>query len=195
MALSSLTRQQVLPGVWFFFSLRTRKACPNTAVWARTDPLLYPLPNLDSGHSSPSFWVPSLCLRPTILSSLLVPRGFRGAPLYFPPSPPTPFPRTTVCVPISSLPTEEYSCGCPARPHPAGLPWPGLPDGINASRGPFRSPPPPHSIAMRVLVRSHPPFRAFCSGLQYVGDLRHGRHPRDQVTALANRGTLINSML
>ena len=42
---------------------------------------------------------------------------------------------------------------------------------------------------MCVLVRSHPTFRDFCSGLRSVGDLRHGHGPWDQVTALANRRT------
>ena len=42
---------------------------------------------------------------------------------------------------------------------------------------------------MRVLVRSHPPFRSFCSDLRSVGDPLHRRGPQDQVTALANRGT------
>ena len=108
-----------------------------------------------------------------------------------PPPPPYPFPCTTVHVPITSLPTEEYFRGRPARTHPAGLPWPGLPDVLNASRAPFRvSPPSPfHRHACPVLVA---PFllRAFCSGLRSVGDPRHARGPRDQLTALENRGTL-----
>ena len=123
--------------MWVFLGLWTSKACPNTAVCAKTAPLVYPVPSSDSGHSIPSLWVPNPRLRPTILSLLLVPRGFSWCPsLFFPP--PSPFSRTTVCVPIPSLPTEEYFCGRPARPHPASLPYPGLPDGLDTSRAPFR---------------------------------------------------------
>ena len=54
--------------------------------------------------------------------------------------PPTsPFPRTTVHVPITSLLTEECFRGLPARPQPAVPPGIGLPVGLlNASRSPFR---------------------------------------------------------
>ena len=40
MVLSSSTRRQASPGVWFFFGLRTRKACLNEAVWDITDLML-----------------------------------------------------------------------------------------------------------------------------------------------------------
>ena len=60
MALSSVTCRQASSGVWVFLGLWTRKACPNTAVCARTAPLLYPVPPSDSGLSRPSIWVPSL---------------------------------------------------------------------------------------------------------------------------------------
>ena len=187
MALISLTRQQASSGVWVFLGLRTRKACPNTAVCARTAPLLYPVPPLDSGLSIPSLWLPSP-FTPDDPFVALGPSWVFVVPVSLLP-PPSPFPRTTVRVPIPSLPPEGYFCGRPARPHSAGLPCLGLPDGLDASRTPLRAPPPPHSIAMIVLVRSHPPFRDFCSGLRSVGGPSHGRGPRDQVTALANRGT------
>ena len=93
-------------------------------------------------------------------------------------------PRTTVLVPISSLPTEEYFRGRPARPHPAGLPCLGLPDGLDASRTPFRVPPPPHSISMHVLVRSHSigSSSVVCSpwGTQATGAAHGTRLPRLQ---------------
>ena len=163
MALSSLTRRQALSGEWVFLGLRSRRACPNTAVCARAAPLLYPVPPSDSGHSrlvsgcSARFtpYDPFVALGP--LWVFLVPVSLL-------PPPPLPFPCTTVRGPMPSLPTGAYFCGRPARLHPAGLPCPVIPDGLDASRTPFRFPPSPIH-RHRVLVRSHPPFRAFCSGL------------------------------
>ena len=72
----------------------------------------------------------------------------RGARIYLPPPPP--FLRTIVRVPIPFLRTEECFSGRPTCPHPTGPPGPGLPVGLlNASRSPFRAPPPPpYSLAM-----------------------------------------------
>ena len=46
-----------------------------------------------------------------------------GARLCLPPPPPSPFPHTTILVPIPSLLTEEYFLVRPARPYPAFPPW------------------------------------------------------------------------
>ena len=76
-----------------------------------------------------------------------------------------------LCLPPYLLPLSLYNITCPITlptngrvfswlprlPSPRRSPCPGLPDSLlNASRSPFRVPPPPHSVAMCVLVRSHP---------------------------------------
>ena len=68
-------------------------------------------------------------------------------PSLYAPSPPSPFPRTTVLVPIPYLLTEEGFCGRSARLQLAGPPGPGLPVSLlNASWSPFRVLPPPLPI-------------------------------------------------
>ena len=63
---------------------------------------------------------------------------------------------------------------------------------LNASRYPFHVHP-PHSVAM-IVVRSHPnPKGHFTVVSGPWVNLRHGRGPRDQVTALADRGTYQNT--
>ena len=57
---------------------------------------------------------------------------------------PSPFPRTTVLVPIPSILTEDFFRGRPARPEPNGTLGPGLPVGLlSASRPLFCDLPPP----------------------------------------------------
>ena len=64
---------------------------------------------------------------------------------------PSPFPRTTVLVPLLSLLTEEYFCGCSARPCPAG---PGRPVGCFDVSGPCPCPPPPPPYTMDIISGS-----------------------------------------
>ena len=91
MVLSSLTHRQASPGVWVFLGLQTRKACPNTAVCARTVPLLYPGPPSDSGLSSSSLWVPSP-FSPDDPFVALGPSLVFVVPVSLLPPPPPPFP-------------------------------------------------------------------------------------------------------
>ena len=58
-------------------------------------------------------------------------------------SAPSPFPRTTVLVPIPSQPTGEYFRGLPARPLPVGTPWPRTRWTPNRCQGPVPCPPSP----------------------------------------------------
>ena len=121
--------------------------------------------------------------------------GFRGACLSLPPpQPPPPFPCTTVRGPIPSLPTGAYFCCRPARLRPAGLPCPGLPDGLDASWT-LLCVPPPQSIAIvswsgRTLPIGH--FVVVCG--PWVKP-RHGRGPQAPVAALTNRRTVITSYI
>ena len=88
-------------------------------------------------------------------------------------------PRTTVLVPIPSLPTGKYFRGHPARPLPVGPPWP-------QTRRPPKTLSGPRSMSTLPI-----PFPCSWSGhtLTLKGILRrHGRGPRDPVTALVNRG-------
>ena len=97
-------------------------------------------------------------------------------------------PRTTVLVPLPSLRTEEYLRGHPTRLHPAGTPWPVLPDGLlNASRAPFRiSPPSPyHGHLCLDPVKHFGKFAVICG--PWVKPC-HGNIPQDQVSALAKNG-------
>ena len=57
--------------------------------------------------------------------------------------PPSPFPSTTVLVPIPSRPTGEYFCGLPARPLPVGSPCPRTLRPPNRCHGPLPFPPSP----------------------------------------------------
>ena len=68
---------------------------------------------------------------------------------------PSPFPRTTVRVPILSLLTEEYFRGRSARPRPAG---PGLPVGRLNVSGPRPCPPPPPPYSMAIISGSRSPL-------------------------------------
>ena len=140
MDLSSLTRRQASSNVWVFLV-----SGPGRHSWIRRyvleqlrcstpfHPRSVASPAQNSGCPARVYARKSFCHSWSLV-------GFCGACLSS--APPSPFPRTTVRVPIPSLPTEEYFCGRPARPHPAGLPCPGLPDGLESSRALFRVPPP-----------------------------------------------------
>ena len=119
MSLIALTQLQASSGEWVSFGLRSRRSLP------------------------PSLWVPSLCFTsydPFVdsWSSWL-----HGARLSSAPPPPFPFPRTTVLVPIPSLPTGEYFRGRPACPLPVGSPWPRTRRPPNRCQGPVPYPPSP----------------------------------------------------
>ena len=74
-----------------------------------------------------------------------------------PPSP-SPFPRTTVLVPITSLPAGEYFRGRPARPFSVSLPWPRTCRHPKRCQGPIPCPPSPLSPP---LASSPSVFRLF----------------------------------
>ena len=69
----------------------------------------------------------------------------------FPPPPHT-FPRTTVLVPIPSLPMGDYFRGCPARPLPVGSPWPRILRPPKLCQGPVPCTPYPFRVHARVTV-------------------------------------------
>ena len=93
-------------------------------------------------------WVSRLVAsrRPGIVPASLnaqVPSQFLWCPSLFCPPPPSPFPRTTVLVPIPSRPTGEYFRGRPARPLPFGSPCPWTRWPPNRCHGPLSYPPSP----------------------------------------------------
>ena len=179
MALSSLTHLQASSGKWVVSvsgrggHVRIRRyvlerLCCSTPFHFCTESL------------PPSRWVPNpiYALRSFRFSWSLV--AFVVPVSLLPPPPPSPFPRTTVLVPIPSRPTGEYFCGRPARPLPVGSPWPQTRRPHNRCQVPVPCPPSPF------LCHSRSPF-APSPKLAYSSDHsgpwvtpRHGRGPRDQ---------------
>ena len=78
-----------------------------------------------------------------LLMNARLPSDFCGARISSAPPPPSPFPRTTVLVPIPSRPTGEYFRGLPARPLSVGSPWPRTLRPPNRCPGPRPVPPSP----------------------------------------------------
>ena len=145
----------------------------------------------------PSLWVPCPVLLPSILSLALVVLASWCPSLFCPPTS-LPFPCTTVFVPITSLLTGEYFRGRPVRPHPINYPWTRTLRPPKRRQGPVPCPPPltiplPCSWSCRTLILTLNGHLAVISG-PWVNP-RHGRGPRDQVTALANRGTVTKSII
>ena len=123
------------------FGLRSRRSCPTTAVLERlrcSTPFQLRTESLRS-----SLWVPSplYALQYFRYSwSLLV---FLVPVSLLPPPLPSPFPCTTVLVPMPSQPTVGYFRGRSARPLPIGPPWPWTRRPPNRCHGPLPCPPPP----------------------------------------------------
>ena len=103
------------------------------------------------------------------------------------PPPPSPFPCTTLLVPILSLLTEEYFRDCSVRPYPAG---PGRPGGCFKRLWSLSlsSPHPPYIMA--ISSGSHSPLKGnlLCFWTS-VGETAPRARTTGQVTALARRGT------
>ena len=99
------------------------------------------LESIDSSVGVAPVSVPSLTLEFPL-------RFLRCPSLCLPPPSPSPFPCTTVLVPLPSLLTEDYFCGRSARPCPAG---PGRPVGCFDVSGPRLCPPPPPPYSMDMI--------------------------------------------
>ena len=117
----------------------------------------------------------------------MVPLGFCGARLSS--SPPSPFPCTTVRVPIPSRPTGEYFSGRPDRPLHFGSPWPRTRRPPNLCQGPIPYPPSP------VLCHAHGPSYLALNWhiavvVQSVTTTRHGRGNNPRLPRLLGAGTL-----
>ena len=114
-------------------------------------------------------------------------------------------PGARLCLPYTPLPLSPYNRTCPSTlptngrgflwsprsPSPRRSSWPGLPDGLlNASRSPFRVPPPPIPWLCFYLGLVAPYMHLAVISGSWVNP-RYKRGPQGQVTALANRGTEI----